>query len=142
MATKIWKTPVAGNWSDVNNWLPWEAPVTNDVIQIGAITKSAPSRSLKMRHRRVTSLKMFGNHKANQSSTLSVTPSAVLTVNGPITFDANSFINGVRHPGCERRDHPSAPAITGGGTIIASNGGTLGHYRHRLDRQWRGPRLR
>ena len=43
-------------------------------------------------------------------------------MNGPITFDADSFINGA---GTLVANGVISPAITGGGTIIASNGGTL-----------------
>ena len=67
----------------------------------------------------IASLTMAGNHKANQSSTLTVTQPAVLTVNGPITFDGELVHQ--RRPGPWSRTARSA----GLGTIIASNGGTL-----------------
>ena len=61
---------------------------------------------------------MAGNHKAKQSTTLTLTQPAVLTVNNPLSFDGDSFING-------SGTLVANGAITGLGTIIASNGGTL-----------------
>ena len=46
MATKIWTTPVSGNWSDATKW-GGVAPVTNDVIFIGDTDQVPPSRSRK-----------------------------------------------------------------------------------------------
>ena len=118
MATKIWTAPVTGIWSDKTKWAGGLAPVTNDVIQIGDTAQASAFTVTENVTQTIASLTMAGNHKANQSTTLTLTQPAVLTVNGPISFDGDSFING-------SGTLVANGAISGLGTIIASNGGTL-----------------
>jgi hypothetical protein len=117
MATKTWTKPVFGKWSDAINW-GGVAPVANDVILIGNTSQVGTIDVTADATLTIASLTMAGNHKANQSSTLTITQPAVLTVTGPINFDGDSFING-------SGTLVANGAISGLGTIIASNGGTL-----------------
>ena len=110
-----------GNWSDATKW-GGVAPLPNDVIFIGNTTQVGTIDVTEDVTMTIASLTMAGNHKSGQSTTLTVTQPAVLTVNGPITFDADSFINGA---GTLVANGVIGPASTGGGTIIASSAGTL-----------------
>jgi len=118
MVLKIWKTPIVGNFSDATKWNPAPAPVNGDDILMGTTTQVGTIIATEDLTLTIGSLTMAGNHKANQSTTLTLTQPAVLTVNGGISFDADSFING-------SGTLVANGAITGLGTIIASNGGTI-----------------
>ncbi len=120
MATKIWAATVAtisDKWSVANRWTP-SAPVTNDQIIIGNTTQTGAFTVTEDVTLTIASLTMAGNHKSNQTTTLSVTQPAALTVTGPINLGADSFINGTG-------TLIANGAISGAGTIIASNGGVL-----------------
>ncbi len=120
MATKIWAATVAtisDKWSVANRWTP-SAPVTNDQVIIGNTTQTGAFTVTEDVTLTIASLTMAGNHKSNQTTTLSVTQPAALTVTGAINLGADSFINGTG-------TLIANGAITGAGTIVASNGGVL-----------------
>ncbi|HEY0422974.1 MAG TPA: Ig-like domain-containing protein [Rhodopila sp.] len=117
MATDIWKatvTSVSGNWSDATKWTP-SAPLSGDQIIIGNTTQKNPFTVTEDVTLTIGSLTMAGKHAGNQTTTLLLTQPAVLTVNGPISLDLDAIIAG-------SGTLVANGAITGTGTILASNG--------------------
>jgi hypothetical protein len=84
----------------------------------GCLGKLMPFGVLEDTIPAIGALSIAANHKSNQSTTLLISQPAVLTVNGPVTFGADSFISGTG-------TLVANGAITGAGTIIAPAGGVL-----------------
>jgi hypothetical protein len=117
MAVKTWTSAVSDDWSVAARWSP-SAPLTGDQIFIGNTTQALAFVVTEDVTLTVGSLTMAGNHKGNQGTTLTVTQPAVLTVNNSISIDGDSKING-------NGVLVSNGAITGLGTVVASNNGVL-----------------
>src|ERR1700712_1256623 len=117
MATDIWKatvTSVSGNWSDATKWTP-SAPLSGDQIIIGNTTQKNSFTVTEDVTLTIGSLTMAGKNAGNQTTTLLLAQPAVLTVNGPISLDLDAIIAG-------SGTLVANGAITGTGTILASNG--------------------
>src|SRR5476649_773097 len=119
MATTVWAsaslTPPSGNWSDPSKWSLGTAPATGDQIFMGNIAQSVALTVTEDATVTIGSLTMVGNNKAHHSSTLLLTQPSVLTVSGPIIFDADSIISGTG-------TLVANGAISGAGTIFSSTG--------------------
>jgi Ca2+-binding RTX toxin-like protein len=117
MAFKTWTTSVSDNWSNAARWTP-SAPLAGDQVFIGNTTQIGAFIVTDDVTLALSTLTLAGNHKSNQTTTLSITPAATLTASGAISFDGDSIITGngvlVANGG-----------INGLGKIVAANNGTL-----------------
>src|SRR4051794_11793337 len=117
MAVKTWTAAVSDNWSIAGRWSP-TVPLLNDQIFIGNASQTPAIVVTEDVTLSISSLTLAGNHKGNQGTTLTLVQPATLTVGGAIGLDGDSKING-------NGVLVANGAISGLGTLIASNNGVL-----------------
>jgi hypothetical protein len=113
MANKTWQASAgSGNWSTAGDWIP-SAPIAGDAVFIGSSGNAAGFVVTEDSTLAINTLTMAG--KSGATTTLQVTPSATLSVSGNITLGKFTVINGTGAL-------IANSAISGGGSIAASNG--------------------
>jgi len=116
MATSTWKLKSGtGNWSDTADWTTAPPAPGGDVV-IGSTHDIGSVFVTEDVSIGINSLTIGAKHGRNgNTTTLAVTPSAILTVNGTISLGVNTIIDGTGMLSANG-------AVSGGGTIAATGG--------------------